>query len=142
MIRYVCGFAFTADMGAVALIEKARPAWQAGHLNGVGGHIEAGETDYEAMRREFGEETGQDIESWKRFCVLTGNGFEVSFFYAAVEQLAVRTVTDESVHVVPVGKVGSRNILPNLHWLIPMARQMENDAASEFHVAEVYGDAP
>lgn len=54
--HYVCGFAFTED-GRVLLIRKARPDWQAGLLNGIGGKVEKGETPTGAMMREFEEET-------------------------------------------------------------------------------------
>lgn len=57
MIRYVLGFAFTLS-GAVALIEKKRPDWQRGRWNGIGGHVNEGETPVHAMSREFQEETG------------------------------------------------------------------------------------
>ena len=56
--RYVVGFLLNYDRTQVVLIRKNRPAWQAGHLNGVGGKIEMGETPIEAMTREFEEETG------------------------------------------------------------------------------------
>lgn len=36
---YVLGFAFTPD-GRVALIQKKRPAWQAGRLNGIAPRFE------------------------------------------------------------------------------------------------------
>lgn len=60
MMRYVLGFAFTAN-GRVALIQKQKPAWQAGRWNGIGGKIEEGESPVQAMAREFREETGVDI---------------------------------------------------------------------------------
>ena len=56
---YVLGFAFTTD-GRVALIQKKRPAWQAGRLNGIGGKVEGTEHSAAAMVREFREETGVD----------------------------------------------------------------------------------
>jgi hypothetical protein len=40
VVEYVVGFAFDTD-GRVALIRKNRPEWQAGRLNGIGGHVEA-----------------------------------------------------------------------------------------------------
>ena len=55
MKRYVLGFAFDPRMDRVMLIKKTRPAWQAGRLNGIGGHIEQDELSCEAMRREFSQ---------------------------------------------------------------------------------------
>ena len=42
----------------ILLIEKNRPAWQAGRINFPGGSIEVGETPEEAAIRELKEETG------------------------------------------------------------------------------------
>ena len=39
--EYVVGFAFDKKRENVALIQKNRPPWQKGKLNGIGGHIEA-----------------------------------------------------------------------------------------------------
>jgi hypothetical protein len=51
MTKYVVGLAFD-DEGRVALIEKNRPAWQRGLLNGIGGKIEGDEMPVETMIRE------------------------------------------------------------------------------------------
>jgi len=58
MKRYVLGFVFSPDLAKVYLIRKNRPEWQAGLLNGIGGKIELGETEKEAMEREALEESG------------------------------------------------------------------------------------
>lgn len=60
MKRYSLGFAFDlfGNIPKVALVTKSKPANQAGKLNGVGGHIEPGETPIIAMDREWREETG------------------------------------------------------------------------------------
>ena len=39
-IKYVTGFLFSPDKKSVVLINKNRPAFQVGKLNGVGGKIE------------------------------------------------------------------------------------------------------
>lgn len=81
MTEYSTGFMF--DGTRVALILKKRPNWQQGRMNGVGGHIEAGETPAEAMAREFEEETGFKTlpEDWNPLVVLSGADFRVHFFY-------------------------------------------------------------
>jgi len=53
--QYVAGFLFDETLENVVLIRKNRPKWQAGKLNGVGGHVEARETSIETMHREFKE---------------------------------------------------------------------------------------
>lgn len=77
-MNYVCGFMCSWDIQNFLLIRKTHPEWQKGKLNGIGGKIEkkeqvivqnpddsnpdAGywliETPFEAMVREFHEETG------------------------------------------------------------------------------------
>jgi hypothetical protein len=69
---YVAGFLFRENKTQVALIEKQRPAWQKGKLNGIGGRVEIDETPREAMKREFKEEAGADISQWRAFCYLQG----------------------------------------------------------------------
>ena len=58
VMKYVVGYCFDPYFEHVVLIEKARPEWQAGKLNGVGGKIEPKETPRRAMVREFQEEAG------------------------------------------------------------------------------------
>lgn len=62
--RYVLGFLFNKSRTQVALILKNRPVKQAGRYNGVGGKINRGELSVVAMRREFKEETGLNIQDW------------------------------------------------------------------------------
>lgn len=50
--HYVAGFMFNEDRTRVALIEKQKPDWQRGKLNGIGGKIEDDESPVEAMTSE------------------------------------------------------------------------------------------
>lgn len=125
--EYVVGFALS-DAGRVALIEKNRPAWQAGKLNGVGGHIEDFDASpVAAMRREFEEETGVRIEVWDHFATMEFPGAIIHFYRSRVldEVLdELETRTDETVRVVHLKRVldGARGpIIPNLSWLLPLA---------------------
>lgn len=61
----------------VALIRKAKPEWQKGKLNGIGGKIEEGEGPFAAMVREFREETGVDHRDWGTFAEMTGPDWSV-----------------------------------------------------------------
>lgn len=68
--NYVLGFAFDKSRKEIILIEKQKPDWQKGKLNGVGGKVETfDETPYHAMIREFKEETGLStgIDNWDLF---------------------------------------------------------------------------
>jgi 8-oxo-dGTP diphosphatase len=118
--RYVVGFAFSPDDHHVVLIEKRRPAWQHGRVDGVGGHIEDGETPERAMAREFHEEAGIRGVTWTLFALLNGTDFDV-WFYRGVTSQDPRQMTDERVQWVDADVLPA-NVLPNLRWLIPMAR--------------------
>lgn len=134
---YVAGFLFGVRLRDVVLIEKQKPDWQKGLWNGVGGKIEEGESPHEAMCREFMEEAGLFIDSWKRFCVLSGEWGCVHFFYATSKDLlGVKTVTNEKVAAFSLDWMPMT--VPNLAWLIPMAVNAANgrDSSSHFRVTE------
>ena len=117
--EYVVGFLFDVHKAQVLLIEKQRPAWQHGRLNGIGGHIEPGETPLAAMRREFKEEAGLDIADWELAVVMTGKMWKVYFFSASGDVFRARAQTDERVGV-EWSRILPLNVLPNLRWLIPL----------------------
>ena len=115
---YVVGFLREDDM--ILLIEKKRPDWQAGKLNGIGGKIEASETPLAAMVREFKEETGLRIQEWSKSAIMQGPDWIVHVFYAYGRIFNAKTITDESVVIVDKDRLPNR-VLPNLHWLIPLS---------------------
>jgi 8-oxo-dGTP diphosphatase len=124
---FVVGFALSTDKKHVVLIEKQK-SWCKGLLNGVGGSIEEGESPLDAVRREFLEETGLGIRNWEFFCQLHEPNAVVEFFRAEVPFLLLRSVkqtTDEPIHIVDCDDLiqGEREIMPNLGWLIAMARR-------------------
>ena len=124
---YVLGFMFNEDLNIVALIKKNRPQWQAGLLNGIGGHLEdSDETIWHGQAREFFEETGvQTIpEDWDRFAIMENEKCIVHVFRAFSNNVFhVSTTTDEEIHLDPVRvspeKLSKR--IRNLTWLIPLA---------------------
>lgn len=128
-MNYVCGFLFRNEGKEVALIQKIRPGWQAGHWNGVGGKIEPDEAPLAAMVREFNEEAGRRTEpsDWRRFAVLSDQteSWKVVFFCAAAptDNFFLATMADEDVRWIKVKKIlrGKVKIIPNLRWLIPLA---------------------
>lgn len=101
MKDYVLGFAFDRR-GAVALICKARPDWQQGKWNGIGGHVERGEIPSSAMAREFMEETTMRIPAtdWRLCGQLHKSGeYRCAVYTATVVDLRVQTNTDEAVKI-------------------------------------------
>jgi 8-oxo-dGTP diphosphatase len=140
--RYVLGFAFDPYLHNVTLIRKTRPEWQKDRMNGVGGHIEEGELSCEAMRREFGEETGtQEDIHWVQYAVLHGVDWEVDIYRAILDTLPhVAFTTEEGViWQVPVTDLKNWPVLPNLLYLIPMAINhiQGTDKCKYFDIREV-----
>ena len=140
MVNYVLGFAFSDDTQHVVLIEKKRPGWQSGKLNGVGGHIEPGETSANAMMREFREETGVDLRNFYRYGNLRGGAFSIDLYTTYTDMIyQVKTMTDEMVrwYLVDGVRYSTSNVIPNLRWLIPMALSLRlGEHASGFMIEE------
>jgi 8-oxo-dGTP diphosphatase len=122
---YVAGFLFRRNREEVALVRKEKPEWQKGRLNGIGGKVEPGETEYAAMVREFREETGAEIKDWTPVAVLDCGDAVVHFF---------RSDSGDGVRIFNQNDVGealcfyltgvitlSSTLIPNLRWLLPMA---------------------
>ena len=136
--QYVAGFLFESDK--VALVRKKRPAWQAGRLNGIGGKIEPGESPLAAMVREFYEETSYVTvpTQWWPFCVLSGEDFSVHFFSSYGRLSELKTTTDEEIVVLPISEITVENAIPNLTWIVPMAKSIFSERTHTFHVQEEY----
>ena len=98
---YVVGFLFSNDRRWVTLIEKKRPDWQAGKLNGVGGKVEKGEAINDAMVREFREGTGVSTKwtDWEEFALLRGDHGAVYIFRALNTEhfFLAKTTTNEPI---------------------------------------------
>lgn len=118
----VVGFLFDSNFENVLLIEKKKPLWQVGKLNGVGGKIEENETPLNAMRREFLEETGQEISDFINYCTITGiYGWRVYFFYAITNKLELKPDPTIEKQIVVKTRDLPDNVIYNLRWLIPAA---------------------
>jgi 8-oxo-dGTP pyrophosphatase MutT (NUDIX family) len=125
--KYVLGFAFCPNLVQVLVINKTKPDWQVGLLNGVGGSIEEGEAPLRAMAREFHEETGHIVAmtEWKRFATLNYEpGCIVHCFTTRLDkQFSPRkdNPNGERARWRSVDTSYEPNYIPNLKWLIPMA---------------------
>ena len=127
MEKYVVGFNLSEELDRVLLMLKKRPDWQRGFLNGVGGHIELGETPDGAMQREYFEEVGRVGPVWKPLCSMVGDnndgsGFMLYAFYG-VGKISPSFVTDEPVIVAEVDRVITRKerCLGNVPWMLTLA---------------------
>ena len=130
MIEMVVGFLFDGSSENVLLIQKNRPVWQVGLLNGPGGKFEEEDegSPVKAMLREFYQETGQRLDNgrkihfFRHFATLNGSGWRV-YYFAAHSNLSIEMKedpTDEKQIIVRIDELPS-NVVPNLRWLIPMA---------------------
>lgn len=139
MKRYVLGFLFDEERRRVALILKNKPEWQAGHLNGIGGKIEANEGNHAAMVREFEEETGVHFERFSAFAKMYGDDWECFVFrgFDSDALNSVETKTDEIVSIFEIEVLRGHPIISNLNWLIPLAIDESSDGENPPRFAQV-----
>ncbi len=125
---YVCGFMFSPDKKQVLLINKLRPDWQNGKINGIGGKVEEGETPIDAIVREFYEETGKTtiISDWSFAFSLSsntaysdGHDYKVFYFKSLLGFDDTFSKTDETITIEKVDSLPP-NILTGLKWIIPV----------------------
>ncbi|SRR6266576_1705448 len=122
----VAGFLFVNGAG-VLLVEKRRPTWQAGLLNGIGGVMKDGETPLYAMVREFRKETGyaEGLE-WRHYATeIEPFGATVHFFTAGIWHMHSSWPSfngvGERLHFVHPEEIYRRRVVGNLQWLVPLA---------------------
>lgn len=128
MTEFVVGLVFTKDADNLLLIKKKRPAWQLNALNGIGGHIEEGESPLEAMTRECREEACLNIIAWENFCQLhgeecrDGKGLWRCYYYRVFTDALwhAKTNTDERLIITTPHSLPS-NCVSNLYWQVPLA---------------------
>ena len=140
--EYICGLVFDPYYTKVVLIKKNRPEWQVGMWNAIGGKLEANDiSESSAMSREFEEETGVliDPDKWREFATLTGNGYRIAWFTATLKDrdlFKVSTVEDEEVGLFQLTELGSMNLIPNVRWLIEMAKAGINEPPVRYDILE------
>jgi 8-oxo-dGTP pyrophosphatase MutT (NUDIX family) len=140
--EYVAGLLFSTNRQQLALIHKGRgPVALIGKWNVPGGKIDPDELPYDAMKREFKEETGVEIQTWSCFLTLDGDGWRVYFFVAFSDKvITVKTMEDETVGLGDVSSILSGFdyvLVPNLHWIIPMSLTCKESTVSGYQVQEV-----
>lgn len=98
-INYVGGFLFSKELDKVVLIIKNKPDFLKGKLNPVGGKVEQGESNIEAIIREFKEEAGAEIYDWKGYTTFSHRDFAIHYFVSVGDLGEVRQVEDEVVYI-------------------------------------------
>jgi 8-oxo-dGTP diphosphatase len=122
--KYVVGFAFSPCKRDVLLILKNRPEWRNGYFNGIGGHVEIGETPIQAMVREFKEEAGISTRTsdWNNIFYLSNSDWMLWIYCSKLSSIYERIETSDEGRptIVSVASL-PKNCLRNLYWIIPMA---------------------
>ena len=137
MNRYVLGFAVTPDR-KILLVEKLRPKWQAGRLNGIGGKIEEGETSIAAMRREASEEAGLGHLPWCLRGLMHGrnNGGQMfeCYVFCALSQAAFEHEQreDEPLGLYSLEEALARPLVACLEYLLPFVLCCEGTPSAPF----------
>lgn len=124
--EYVVGFAFSEDRKRVLLIEKTKPAWMRGLLNGIGGKIEKNETAVVAMHREAIEEAKLDLQWRPVFLLQAANAHygmpdaQIYVFSAFADIDQAVTMTEERLHILLVEDLNPAELVTNLQWIVPL----------------------
>jgi 8-oxo-dGTP diphosphatase len=118
--EYVLGFMFDQSGENVVLIEKNKPEWQKGKINGVGGKVEPNESfAISAMVREFEEETGVEtiVSDWLFIDTIDLPDVRIWVFASSQGKMDVESKTNEKVGVYKVNNL-PKNVLSNVPKLI------------------------
>jgi len=125
--HYTCGFIYHNDMNNILLIQKKRPSWQNGKINGIGGKVETFDSNsLQGWIREVKEEANIHISSKQKiynFCRLVGTNYSIEFFCTFFKNpIKFRSETDELIIDIPIQDLPKYNLLHNLPWLIEMSK--------------------
>lgn len=124
MEKVSIGFLFSENCNHVSLMKRVfTECNNRVLLTGIGGHVDEGEDFPTAMRREFIEEAGIDIDNWKQFATLKrGADLEVVFYKAFSDKLySIDTKEHDMARFYPVDQIHLFDTYSNVMYLILMA---------------------
>ena len=133
-------FIFNKDVTKVLLINKTRPEWQRGKLNGLGGKIEENESPVDCVLREVKEESmlGINQDNLKYFGEMVNADKSSTQLFAAIylgNENDAHSNEDQEVEWVEIKSLPT-TIMTNLSWLIPMALdQVKNNNLKSVQIA-------
>lgn len=145
-LRGTLGFIFTPELDQVLLILKNRPEFAAGKFNGIGGKHELGETDQACLSREVREETGLaiDASAWQTVAHVQWPDWDGGLLTTVWSGglAAANSLTDEPVSWHRLDTL-PKNCIPNLFWMIPLAKdvwleRMRNQDKRELYIQATY----
>ncbi|PKN84112.1 MAG: DNA mismatch repair protein MutT [Chloroflexi bacterium HGW-Chloroflexi-8] len=115
---------FITNQDKVLMLHRNKAPNQ-GKWNGVGGHIEIGESPYDSMLREIEEETGLVPDSIQFGGILTWEGFEINtgglyIFSATVNSWKIRENGEGILKWQPIQFAFSHpDVVDNIHYFLP-----------------------
>lgn len=115
------GFLFSEDSKYVSLMKRNFPEFDNEILlTGIGGHVDEDESYGEAMVREFKEEAGLLIDSWKPFAYLQrGTSLQVNFYKAFSDKIFEITNKEKDMaRFYPVEQLHIFKSYPNVKYLV------------------------
>ena len=116
----------------------------AGKYNGVGGHVEAGESPTAAARREIREETGLEVDGLRLRGVITIHtgepvGIGLYVYSAWASGRDVIASTEGQLEWVHPGSLGALDLVEDLTTIIPRALA-QDDSEAPFSARYHYDD--
>ena len=141
-MKYTLALLFNKERDKILLILKNRPVRQAGLYNALGGKVEPNENVVDSIRREVREEGNIDIPTrqWEHFATLHSqrSSYWQMFIFRAFGDIELASQgEDQPLGIFPVNTL-PENIMPNLHWLVPMALHIEKDGVDYFEMYEAF----
>lgn len=144
MREYTLVFIFDLKGDRLLMIHKSSknsPSVVYDKFNAVGGKIEPGETPAAGATREVEEETGIKLtgKSLHNFALLTDDkNFKIHCFCTFTNKISqFQQKTKEKLEIFQTKMLPS-NVVNNLHYLIPMAKNFEKESADFLIIKEVY----
>jgi len=123
-------FAFRQGRVLLQQVPESRGAWS-GLWNGVGGHVEQGESPAKAAQREFYEETGLEPAGLRLAGTITVDvgtspGIGISVYAALVDQSSVASGVEGELRWFSLEEAASAPTVEDLPTLLPrVARCLE-----------------
>lgn len=142
MKRYALGFCFVPGGGCI-LIEKRKPDWQKGLVNGLGGHVEEGENSYVAMAREFEEEAGIETnrQNWRGVLQISSLNWYLDVFTTRLDYTPkMPRECDEGI--VSIYTKPPPNMERTAHWLYWLCRDPSMKGCSFNRVPRLLMEPP
>jgi len=124
---YTLGFVVFRGVNKILLMEKRKPEFQKGFLNGLGGKPEDDEGFTDCIIREIEEESGlkTNTKDWNYFCKMVGADWEVYCFISMLDHKrmeGISTKEEEKIVILDLNKINTcyPNLLGNIPWLVGM----------------------